>query len=53
MEDGKHTHYVSVYPKIHISIKGGVNSSDMFVEDRPSIVTKAFPSIFLLMMGHF
>ena len=48
MEDRKHTHYVSIYSKIHTSIKGGINLSDKSLEDGPSEVIKAFHCIFLV-----
>ena len=51
IQDRDYTHYMRIYSKIHTSIKGHVNMSDMSLEDWPSVVTMlAFPFIVL---GHF
>ena len=53
MKDRQHAHYMGVYSKIGPSSQGCVNSSDGSLEDGPSIVTKAFPSISFIILGHF
>ena len=53
MDDRKHTHNIEIYSKICASIEGCVNSSDTSLEDGRVIVTKAFPSISLVVLGHF
>ena len=53
IEDRKHTHYMSIYSKICTCIKRCINVSDRSLEDRPCIVTKAFPCISLAILGHF
>ena len=53
IEDRKHAHKMGIYSKIGPSSKGCVNSSDGLLEDGPSIVTKAFLGISLIVPGHF
>ena len=53
MEDTKHTHDMRINSKICPSIYGCVNSHDRSLEDGPSIVTKAFPCISLVIPSHF
>ena len=53
IEDRKHTHHMGINSKISPSSWGCVNSSDGSLEDRPSIVTKAFLGISLVVTGHF
>ena len=53
MEDRQHTHHMQIYPKIHISIKWCMNTSDKSLEDGPGVVTKASPNNSLVVPGHF
>ena len=53
MEDRKHTHYMGITSEIRPSIYGCVNSRNRSLEDGPSVVTKAFPCISLVFLGHF
>ena len=53
MEDRKHTHDMEIDSKIFPSSSRCMNSRDGSLEDRPSIVTKAFPCISLVVPGHF
>ena len=53
MEDRKHTHNMGIDSKISPSTYGCMNSNDRSLEDGPSIVTKAFPGISLIVPGHF
>ena len=53
MKDKKHTHYMSIYSKIWTSIKKFMNSSDKSLDDTPSVVTKAFPYISLVVPRNF
>ena len=53
MEDRKHTHYMGINSKIRPSIKGCVNSRNRSLEGGPSVVTKVFSRISLVILGHF
>ena len=52
MEDRSHTHHMRIYPKIYISTKWCMNTSNESLEDRPSIITKASPNISLIVLSH-
>ena len=53
MVDRKHTHNMGINSKICPSILGCVNSRDTSLEDKPSVGTKAFSCISLVIPSHF
>ena len=53
MEGRKHTYNMRIYSKIFTSNKGRMSASNRSLEEGPSVVTKAFPRVFLIILGHF